>query len=160
MKSWNFSDFSAIEEPVVAAYSGGENVGRPALPASRKHSAFRVALGVVALTVNISLVVLQTNSAKLDLPLSPLAVAHTVVEEQPPLESFFRNRFTSEWTQEQESKLLMALDQRRSEGASSSLVEQTIDTVFSNQHEDLSEQRNRIGRQEVANLLRGRRSGR
>lgn len=162
MSLWNLSNISELETSVLMPYR--EANARPIKREIRRQPMahrFTIALSVAALTASFSIGVTQASASTINLPLSVCAVAQTFAEPTPPLARFFENRFNKEWTEGVEDELLMRLEQNRLQGSAHSLVDQTIDVVFSNQLEDLSDAKSKkLSRAEVAGLVSRRKQQR
>jgi hypothetical protein len=156
VRLWNLSKFSELEPVVVETFRS-----LPARRTDRSHkhqnrpARFKVAVGIAALTATFSMGVAQSNASMIRLPLASVAVARSIADPRPPLEGLFRNRFGDTWTEEVENELLMRLETNRLQGSSRSQVEQTIDVVFSNLSEDLTDT-NRGSKDQVSELVKPR----
>jgi hypothetical protein len=154
MRLWNLSEFSALETPVIESYSPAMAHSKRRAP-RRGASRFKIAVSVAALTATFSIGVVNANAFNVSLPLSAVGVAQSVAEPRPPLAGFFEGRFASEWTEQLENELLTRVETNRLQGSSAPLIEQTIDVVFSNQHEDLSDTTaDRLTRDQIAALVK------
>lgn len=157
MRLWNLSEFPELGSSVLLPY--GDVAPRAKSRAhhpKHKLSRFKVALTVTALTASFSVGVIQANSSTVSLPPSIVSLAQSVAEPSPPLDGFFGGRFNAEWKEDLETELLMRVESGRLQGTSSPLMDQTIDVVFSNQFEDLSEVPNRLSREQIAALAKSR----
>lgn len=157
MRLWNLSELSNLEDSVLQPYPehGAKRLGARLQP--RKPSQFRIAVNVAALSLSFSIPYIHTTATTLTLPHSAVAIAQSIAEPQAPLDrEFFQGRFNDQWRLDLENELLLRLETGRLEGNAKPLAEQTVDTVFSNQHEDLSETTNRMSREQIAKLVRSR----
>lgn len=154
MRLWNLSEYSDLETSVVQSYGATAGTKRRAGPDYRP-SRFKIALSVAALATSFSIGIVQANASTVNLPLSAVSVAQSTPELGTPLAGYFQGRFGADWTEEMENELLMRVEINRLQGSSISLTDQTIDVVFSNQLEDLSDP-NRMSRDQIAALLKSR----
>jgi hypothetical protein len=155
MRLWNLSEFPVPETSVLETYDpASPQIKRGARP-RRPPTRFKIAVGVATLAASFTFGVAQANASSVSLPLSAITVAQSIPEPSPPLARFFRGGFTSDWTEALENELLLKIETGRLEGSAAPIVEQTIDTVFSNQLEDLSNTSSkRMSRDEIAALVK------
>jgi hypothetical protein len=108
------------------------------------------------LVAELAIFPVKTNSNSVLIPRYAAAVAQSLPEPRPPLDRVFSNRFEEFWTEEVEhsllSKVAATAETRLTPEA---LTEQIIDSVFSNQQEEISGV-NRLSRAEVARIVRRR----
>ncbi len=156
MKLWNLSEFAELEENILVPYVNPERQVRSPVRQNYKQTRLKIMVGVVVVASYFTIGAAQANSQNISLPLSAMAVAQSIPEEKPPLEGLFRNRFDEDWTENLENSLLDAAEQRRQPQSREMLVEQTIDTIFSNQQEGLSLEVPKLDRAHIANLVHRR----
>ncbi len=156
MKIWNLTEFAEIEETVLSTYSTPEKQARPSLRRTYRPVRIRLLTGFAALMASITVGSAHANSPKVIIPLSAMAVAQSIPQDKPPLEAVFASRFDREWTAAVENQLLAKLDDRRSRLSRSALLEQTVDSVWANQQEEVSPEVNRLDKGQVAVIARKR----
>lgn len=156
MPMWNLSDYSELETSVVQPYAQRPKIKYRALPLHLP-TRFKVVLSVAALAANFSIGIVQANASTIRLPISSMSVAQSIPTERPPLAHLFEDRFDAEWSEQLENNLLTQVESRRLSRTSTNLLEQTIDVVFSNQLESLSDEiSGKLNRDQIANLVRSR----
>jgi hypothetical protein len=159
MRLWNLSKYPELETCVLQSY-GSISEGKRRVQHVQVRNApsrFKVALSIAALTASFSIGVVQTNASTVNLPLSAVSVAQSVPESRPPLAGFFQRRLNDDWSEGLENSLLMKVESRRLQGAPTSLVDQTVDVVFSNQLEDLSDIKSKkLSREQITALVKSR----
>ena len=149
---WNLTELSELEEPILTTYM--------ALP--RKHRPQRgkaVLFGVmvtVAATVSTMVLTPQSNAQMFTIPCSVMAVAHSGIEQRPPLESVFADRFEDDWSEVKENNLLLSLGGMSGTFAKNELEEQAVESIFFNQQEDMSSEVERLSKEEIRKILRQR----
>lgn len=150
--TWNLTEFSELEESVLTSY---------AIPLKRHvkkwiPATFFVIITTVA-TIGVAArsVCARANATTFDVPHSLMAVAHSGIGQEAPLKSLFAGRFNAEWSESTENKLLASLD-RDEAFTKAELEEQTVDSIYFNQQEDMSPQADRISREEIKRIVRQR----
>jgi len=84
-------------------------------------------------------------------------VASNVEPDRPPLDRLFQQRFGSDWTAEEEAAALEKIHEMGTESdperSATRRQEETISTVFYNQHEDLSSPGPALSRRDIAEAI-------
>ena len=99
---------------------------------------------------------LRANSNEVAIPRAGTAIAQSLPEERPPLDSLFAGAFDSQWAGDSEAGMLAKIAEDVGSGIErNNLVERTIDSIFSNQQDELSGG-TRLTRDTVARIVRSR----
>lgn len=150
--TWNLTDFSELEESVLTAYATPlKRRGKKGLPTAF----FAVITTVAAITAAAIPLSAHANATTFEVPQSVMAVAHSGAEQSPPLESLFAGRFNADWSEFKERTLLTSLE-RAEAFTKAELEEQTVDSIYFNQQEDVSSKAGRISREEIRRIVRQR----
>jgi parvulin-like peptidyl-prolyl isomerase len=155
MTIWNLTEFSEVQDEVVLSYVHPEHRGRrPRGPRAPRFVTVVACAAVMIASFVVS--ALRANSNVVAIPRAGTAVAQSLPEERPPLDSLFAGGFSSQWTREAENAMLAKIAQQVSPGLEhNDLVERTIDSIFSNQQDELSGGA-RLNRDTVARIVRNR----
>jgi hypothetical protein len=154
MRLWNLNESPVPGTLVLQPYDVVTSRIQRRMQPRHLPSRFKIALSIAALTTSFSMGAIQANASSVRLPLSAVSVAQSIPEPSPPLAEFFQGSFNAEWTEELENQLLMRVESNRLQGSSSPLIEQTINVVFSNQLENLSDATSkRMTRDQIAALV-------
>lgn len=157
MRVWNLTEFSELEDKVVLpfAYSATRRTHR----SQRKKQPLRmkVAVCAAAFVVTMSIFSVWGNLNKFTIPSVEMAYAQSAPEVKPPLDSLFENRFDDQWSEAIESELLGIVSKKLAAGPEE-LAECGLDSIYSNQQEDLSTDANRLDRDTIARITSSRKS--
>jgi len=157
MRLWNLTEFSEVEDQVVLpfTYPAKRRAQRP----QRNRRPFRMTVAVcaAAFVAAMTFSSIWGNSNEVTIPSAEMAYAQSAPEEKPPLDSLFENRFDEQWSEAVEQELLGIVNQRLSAGPEE-LAESALDSIFSNQQEDLTTNVNRLDRDTIARITRSRKS--
>jgi hypothetical protein len=156
MRFWNLSEFSEIEDKVVLDFADS---GRQPFRAPRQKRLTQIRVGVctAAIFAGLSFVQVAANSNEVRIPATEMAVAQSIPEERPPFDSVFANRFNEVWTEPLEEQLLEGIV-REAPAGSDELANQDIDSIYSNQQEELSGNVNRLSRDLVGKIYKTKKS--
>lgn len=148
---WNLTEFSELEDSVLATYTTPLKKRRMSGLAK---TAFAVFTTIAAAATSIP-VVSQASASEYGVPCSVMAVAHSNIEQEPPLKALFAGRFDAEWSESMENALLSQL-----EGVGpftkSELEEQAVDSIYFNQQEDVSSHLDKVSREQIKRIVRQR----
>src|ERR1700733_2162634 len=148
--TWNLTEFSELEETVLTAYATPlKRHGKKGLP----KAVFAVITTVAAITAAAMPVCAQASGTNFEVPHSVMAVAHSGIEQGPPLRSLFAGRFDAVWSESKENELLASLE-RAETFTKAELEHQTVDSIYFNHHEDVAAEPNRISREESRRTVR------
>jgi hypothetical protein len=146
---WNLTDFSDLEEPVLSEYTP-----RPKCRL-QKQSFLTQAMAVVAIATGLSVTSISAHSTAPDFTVPCLeAAAHSGLEQTPPLASLFADRFHDEWTEFAENALLAKVHDTSNAFTKAELEDQTIDSIYFNQHDEPSHSADRLSRDEIREVVR------
>jgi len=155
MRLWNLTEFSEVQDQVVLSFAA--SVKRPASRHRKKKHPVRVSVAVCAAAFvgTLTFFTVHANSNRVAVSPAGIAIAQSVPVEKPPFDSLFGNRFDHQWTKALEDELLGTANQQLC-AQPDELSGRVIDSVFSNQQEDLSQNVNRLDRDTIARISRGR----
>jgi hypothetical protein len=155
MRIWNLTEFSEVQEEVVLSYVHSER-HRHRHSGKRRPSLVRVVACAAVLIAGFVVSALRANSNEVVIPRAGTAIAQSLPEERPPLDSLFAGGFDSQWTRESEARMLAKIAEDVGSGIErNDLVERTIDSIFSNQQDELLGGA-RLSRYTVARIVRSR----
>ena len=151
--TWNLTEFSELEESVLTSYAIPlKRHVKKGIPAT---VFFAIIITVATIGAAARSVCARANATTFDVPHSLMAVAHSGIGQEAPLKSLFAGRFNAEWSESTENKLLASLD-RDEAFTKAELEEQTVDSIYFNQQEDMSPQADRISREEIKRIVKQR----
>jgi len=158
MRLWNLTQFSEVEDQVVLPFKYSAKP-RALRPQRNKKLLFSVTVAVCAAAFAAALTIysIRGNSNDVTIPSAEVAYAQSAPEVKPPLDSLFENRFDDQWSEAVERELLGIVSQKLSAGPEE-LAKSALDSIFSNQQEDLSADVNRLDRDTIARISRSRKS--
>lgn len=155
MKLWNLSGLDEIEPQIVESYS--DLPKREPVVAKSAPVSLKIVFGVAVFT-SVFTVSLRAAPRETLVTIQRSAIAQSIPDEEPPFEESFRNRFDESWTKDMEAKLLEKLVKRRSDRGAKPLHDEVIDSILSNQQEDLAS-KERLDRATVEGIVRSRKLG-
>jgi len=117
----------------------------------------KVAVCAAAFAAAMTFHSIRGNSNEVTIPTAEMAYAQSAPEEKPPFDSVFEDRFDDQWNEAIEQELLGVVNQRLSEGPEE-FAKSALDSIYSNQQEDLSANVNRLDRDTIAKITRNRKS--
>lgn len=148
---WNLTEFSELQEPVVT-----ELVARPSRR-PRRHSFLARSVAVVAFASSLAVMPVHAQSTAQEFAIPCVeAAAYSGLEMESPLSALFADRFSAEWTQAKENELLAQLHQTRKTFTKAELEDQTVFSIYFNQHENPSETADRMTAEQIRKIVRQR----
>jgi hypothetical protein len=158
MKLRNLSEFSELEDSVVTSGSiPMPTLGRRGKTVRKVAKVLLVGLGAAAISLAWSIPTCQASNEVFWVPIDSSVINSNVEPERAPLERLFQKRFDSGWTAEEEAAALGKIREFGEEPSSdlhaAERQEQTIDTLYYNQHEDLSSPGPGLSREEIARAI-------
>jgi hypothetical protein len=157
MRLWNLTEFSEIEDRVVLSFKHTSKHRAHRLQRNKQPFRMMVAVCAAAFVAAMTFSSICGNSNEVLIPSTEMAYVQSAPEEGPPFDSLFENRFDEQWSEAVEQELLGIVNQRRTVDPAE-LTERAIDSIFSNQQEDLSTNVNRLDRETIARITRSRNS--
>src|SRR3989442_1061867 len=107
MRIWNLNEPADLAENVVAPLPANSHLVRPrASLRTQKAQSLKIVVGIASLALTIYVDAAVVNSDFVRLPSWAAAVSKSAPDLQGPLDSVFRGRFSSGWTETEEGSLL------------------------------------------------------
>jgi hypothetical protein len=150
-KIWNLTEISELEDPVLATYTTPLRKRRKS---GLTKTAFAVFTTIAAIATTVP-VISQVSASVYQVPCSVSAVAHSGIEQEPPLRAMFVDRFDANWSESMENALLAQIEDA-GPFTKAELEEQTVDSIYFGQQEDVSSHADRLSRDQIRGIVRQR----
>ncbi|HYB61249.1 MAG TPA: hypothetical protein VEH50_07200 [Methylomirabilota bacterium] len=153
-KLWNLTDFSELEEQVL--------VPGPAVPSQKKLRRSGAWTGLISLGVGAAILMAPVWHAPVNVPTQRVvnvrledSVTSYGPLQEAPLAHFFGDRLSADFTAENEGVLLQRLAEFGGAACDKTAqIEQIAETLFYNQHENVSNPGHAVSRAEIVALVK------
>lgn len=148
---WNLTEFSELQQPVVTELVSNST------RRSRRHSFISRSFAVVAFATSLAVMPVHAESSGQQFSVPCVeAAAYSGLEMESPLGTIFADRFSAEWTQAKENELLAQVHAARGKFTKAELEDQTVYSIYFNQHENPSEMADRLTAEQIRKVVRRR----
>jgi len=159
MKLWNCGDLDKLGGHVLESYQRGRVPRRTRPSISSASSKITIGTAVIAMAAAFSISTGAASGPRVFLPFHGVRSAQSLRKPAPSVEQEFDGRFDSEWTVQHEVELLGQLESRRHGLSEASYREAVLDSIYSNQNEDPTDDTAKLTREGVKKVLKKRRTG-
>jgi len=153
MTIWNLTEFSEIDNSVLTPY---ENLQSKTQSIGKRTSKIKRMIVMMAAATTFTVTDVKATPGTFSAPIASMAFAQSGIEQKPPLDTLFKDRFDKDWSKEEEDALLLKLAGNRKDLDNAELLSQAIDSIFLNQQEDISDSANRLSRTEIEKIVKQR----